>query len=127
MPPRQKYKGREWYKTETAIPFDCKCCLDGHRGVPGIIFPINWDDAGASVDGRVFIDRCDACALFRSAVCAADFVSALLGVPWKKLFDNEEDPYFHPYFEITVDQALNLRFHASSVTPESCIACINEK
>lgn len=91
------------------------------RGIPGIAFPIDHSAEKGyfeSEDGQVFISRSDQAGMFRSDVDAANFVSCLTGIPWKKCFDDFEKGYFFPYFEITLAQAQDIHDRFGSVAPK---------
>jgi hypothetical protein len=75
------------------------------RGIPGILFPVDNGGDCDSEDGKVFIAREDASMMFRSDVDAANFITCLTGIVWKKYFDVPGQDYYHPYFEITLDEA----------------------
>ena len=115
-------KGRPWYKIISIGPLSCACTEAGFP--PGIHIPTGFDDAGASVDGRVFVARCDACAIFSSDFDAAKFLSVVIGLPFYKLFDNEVDSYYRCYFNITLEQALALKIHVSPIPQETCLECL---
>ena len=51
-------------------------CSGCAGGIPGIICPTSWDTLGDSLDGRVFIVRCDQCARFE---CDLDAAAWLMG------------------------------------------------
>lgn len=116
-------KGREWFKTQKAT-LQCHCVSNG---LPGVLIPVYFDDAGESEDGRVFVDRCDSCALFRSAYDAALFLGAVLGLSVVKLYDNEVDDYFRCYFEMSLADAMKIRLHAAPLSEKTCLQCIAEE
>jgi hypothetical protein len=98
------FKGREQPTLEDI--------LGGHqRGIPGILFPVDNGGDCDSEDGKVFIAREDASMMFTSDVDAANFISCLIGKPWKKWFDQPGKDYYHPYFELTLDEVD--RIHAT--------------
>lgn len=98
------FSGREQPKLEDILG-------EHRRGIPGILFPVDNGGECDSEDGKVFIAREDASMMFRSDVDAANFVACLIHKPWKKYFDVPGKDYFHPYFEITLDEAD--RIHAT--------------
>jgi hypothetical protein len=83
------------------------CDYKPANGIPGVCFPTNHSGIHAicdSKDGRVFIAKDDQAGMFASDVDAANFVTCLIGKPWKKFFDNPPEKYFYPYFEMTLNQ-----------------------
>lgn len=64
----------------------CESCAEAWPHVAGRL------PAGILFDnGNGAIMRCDECALFEDDVAAATFLSALLGEPWLKLFDDDSE------------------------------------
>jgi hypothetical protein len=108
------YEGEPFTRTERVEKDElCEYHTDihGHANdgdLVGIMFPTDFDDAGPSVDERVFVARCDECNLFTSDIAAAKFVAAVFSIPYYKLFDNEVDEYHRPFFKMTLKQAENL-------------------
>ena len=98
-------KGYPWLKERRVDTAFCDAC---EPMLPGVLFPTDFDDACESVDGRVFIARCDACRLFGSDIDAAQFLRRVTDWPLYKLYDNEFEPHYRPFFKVTIQEALHL-------------------
>lgn len=86
------------------------------RGIPGILFPIDHSGEAVSEDGRVFICKDDAANIFRSDVDAANFVSCLIGRPWRKFYDQPPAKYYYPYFELQLEEVNALHQMFADIT-----------
>lgn len=112
--------------------FSCVCTEAGFP--PGIHIPTEYDDfdkdgnaLGESRDGCVFIDRCDACALFRSAEHAAQFLSVVVGKPVQRVYYDTDYRYYRVAFDMTIAEALSINIHHGMKQADQCLACIAEK
>lgn len=84
----------------------CPSCTDvfeGAAGIPGILFPMDWDTLGESRDGRVYVDNCETCRQFKSRNEAAAYIAERFHVAFKEMDDEPYSP--KAYFEITLDEA----------------------
>lgn len=101
------------------------CCCCSHD-VPGVLFPMTiYGPTGTkeSEDGRILVERCDECALFRDDEDAAHFLSVISGAPIRRWYDSDTSPYWHWCVDMSLERANNFRIPRKEELMEDIEVC----